>query len=78
MQNDIGLDKAVTQLDRVRKEIGKIIVGQQDIVDGVLICLMAAGTSCSKAFRAWAKPPSSGHSAASCISATRASSSPPT
>ena len=30
-------------MDRVRKEIGKIIVGQQDIVDGVLICLMAGG-----------------------------------
>ena len=35
--------QAVTQLDRVRKEIGKIIVGQQDIVDGVLICLLAGG-----------------------------------
>ncbi len=43
MQNDIGLQQAVTQLDTVRKEIAKIIVGQQDIVDGVLICLMAGG-----------------------------------
>jgi MoxR-like ATPase len=43
VQNDIGLQQAVTQLDTVRKEIAKIIVGQQDIVDGVLICLMAGG-----------------------------------
>jgi MoxR-like ATPase len=43
VQNDNGLQQAVTQLDRVRKEIAKIIVGQQDIVDGVLICLMAGG-----------------------------------
>jgi energy-coupling factor transporter ATP-binding protein EcfA2 len=27
----------------VRQEIGKIIVGQQDVVDGVLICLLAGG-----------------------------------
>jgi MoxR-like ATPase len=30
-------------LDRVRQEIGKIIVGQQQVVDGVLICLLAGG-----------------------------------
>src|SRR5688572_10067216 len=40
---DKDLQLAVTRLDRVRKEIGKIIVGQQDIVDGVLICLLAGG-----------------------------------
>jgi len=33
----------MTQLTRVRAEIGKIIVGQQDVVDGVLICLLAGG-----------------------------------
>jgi MoxR-like ATPase len=33
----------VDQLDRVRREIGKIIVGQQDVVDGVLICLLSGG-----------------------------------
>ena len=43
MQNENGLQQAVSQLDGVRKEIAKIIVGQQDIVDGVLICLMAGG-----------------------------------
>jgi len=34
---------ATSQLKRVREEIGKIIVGQQDVVDGVLICLLAGG-----------------------------------
>jgi MoxR-like ATPase len=43
VQNDRVLEQAVSQLDRVRKEIAKVIVGQQDIVDGVLICLMAGG-----------------------------------
>jgi MoxR-like ATPase len=37
------LQKAVSQLDSVRSEISKIIVGQQDVVDGVLICLLAGG-----------------------------------
>jgi MoxR-like ATPase len=30
-------------LDLVRSEIGKVIVGQQDVVDGVLICLLSGG-----------------------------------
>jgi MoxR-like ATPase len=33
----------VDRLDQVRREIGKIIVGQQNVVDGVLICLLAGG-----------------------------------
>jgi MoxR-like ATPase len=37
------LQQAVSQVDRVRQEIGKVIVGQQDVVDGVLICLLAGG-----------------------------------
>jgi MoxR-like ATPase len=43
MQPDTALQLATTQLTRVRAEIGKIIVGQQDVVDGVLICLLAGG-----------------------------------
>ena len=31
------------KLDEVRREIGKIIVGQESVVDGVLICLLAGG-----------------------------------
>ena len=34
---------AASRLDQVRQEIGKVIVGQQDVVDGVLICLLAGG-----------------------------------
>ena len=43
MTPDFALKTATAQLDQVRKEIGKIIVGQQDVVDGVLICLLAGG-----------------------------------
>ncbi len=37
------LRDSVDKLNEVRREIGKIIVGQQDAVDGVLICLLAGG-----------------------------------
>jgi MoxR-like ATPase len=37
------LESAVSGLERVRQEIAKIIVGQQDVVDGVLICLLTGG-----------------------------------
>jgi MoxR-like ATPase len=43
MQPDTALQLATSQINRVRAEIGKIIVGQQDVVDGVLICLLAGG-----------------------------------
>jgi MoxR-like ATPase len=43
VQPDTALQIATSQLTRVRAEIGKIIVGQQDVVDGVLICLLAGG-----------------------------------
>ena len=32
---------ALERLESIRKEIAKVIVGQQDIVDGVLVCLIA-------------------------------------
>ena len=38
MRTDAQLSEAVERLNLVRKEIGKIIVGQSDVVDGVLIC----------------------------------------
>ena len=37
------VSQAVARLDIVRREIGKVIVGQQDVVDGVLICLLSGG-----------------------------------
>ena len=43
MQSDADLELAVSRLDRVRKEVAKIIVGQQSVVDGVLICLVSGG-----------------------------------
>ncbi len=43
MQPDTALHLPTAQLKRVREEIGKIIVGQQNVVDGVLICLFAGG-----------------------------------
>ncbi|MBM3756869.1 MAG: MoxR family ATPase [Acidobacteria bacterium] len=41
--SEADIAQAVDQLSRVRKEIAKIIVGQQDVVDGVLTCLLAGG-----------------------------------
>src|SRR5512137_2240930 len=43
MQPDTALQLATSKLNRVRDEIGKIIVGQRDVVDGVLIALLAGG-----------------------------------
>ena len=43
MQPEAALQLGTSQLTKVRQEIGKIIVGQQDVVDGVLICLLASG-----------------------------------
>src|SRR5258706_12136151 len=43
VQPDAALQLATAQLKRVREEIGKVIVGQQEVVDGVLICLLAGG-----------------------------------
>src|SRR6202790_2377030 len=43
MQPEAALQLATQQLKLVRAEIGKIIVGQQDVVDGVLVCMLAGG-----------------------------------
>src|SRR5437763_11453511 len=37
------IDRATNDLNRVRQEIGKVIVGQTDVIDAVLICLIAGG-----------------------------------
>jgi MoxR-like ATPase len=37
------VDRATRDLSRVRDEIGKVIVGQTGVIDGVLICLIAGG-----------------------------------
>src|ERR1700745_3426714 len=41
--SDARRDMALSRLNEVRYEIGKVIVGQQDVVEGVLICLVAGG-----------------------------------
>jgi len=43
MATDTAFTPAVAKLNQVRAEIGKVIVGQQDVVDGVLICLLSGG-----------------------------------
>jgi MoxR-like ATPase len=40
---DARLELAVSRLNELRFEIAKVIVGQQDVVEGVLICLIASG-----------------------------------
>ena len=37
------VERATSDLNRVREEIAKIIVGQAEVIDGVLICLIAGG-----------------------------------
>jgi MoxR-like ATPase len=41
--SEAALQLAVNRLNSVRREIAKIIVGQDDVVEGVLICLLASG-----------------------------------
>src|SRR5579871_2291291 len=43
MPIDAAAGPAVAKLNQVRDEIAKIIVGQQTVVDGVLICLLSGG-----------------------------------
>jgi len=43
VQSEAILESAVSGLERVRQEIAKVIVGQQDVVEGVLVCLLAGG-----------------------------------
>jgi MoxR-like ATPase len=41
--SEATLQQAVERLNAVRREIAKVIVGQDDVVEGVLICLLASG-----------------------------------
>ena len=43
MGSEATLQQAVARLNGVRAEIAKVIVGQDDVVEGVLICLLAGG-----------------------------------
>ena len=41
--SEATLKLAVDRLSAVRREIAKVIVGQDDVVEGVLICLLDGG-----------------------------------
>jgi MoxR-like ATPase len=43
VESEANLKLAVERLNTVRREIAKVIVGQDDVVEGVLICLLASG-----------------------------------
>jgi MoxR-like ATPase len=43
MPIETAAEPAVAKLKQVRDEIAKVIVGQQSVVDGVLICLLSGG-----------------------------------
>jgi MoxR-like ATPase len=43
VESEANLKLAVDRLNTVRREIAKVIVGQDDVVEGVLICLLASG-----------------------------------
>src|SRR5215813_91496 len=43
VESEAKLQQAVDRLNSVRNEIAKVIVGQDDVVEGVLICLLASG-----------------------------------
>jgi len=43
LASEASLKEAVSRLNQVKAEIGKVIVGQDDVVEGVLICLIASG-----------------------------------
>jgi MoxR-like ATPase len=43
VRDEVSLEQSAAKLNAVREEIGKIIVGQQAVVDGVLTALLAGG-----------------------------------
>jgi len=43
VRTEAAAQLASSRLDLIRREINKIIVGQQDVIDGVLICLLSGG-----------------------------------
>jgi MoxR-like ATPase len=43
VESEANLQLAVDRLNSVRREIAKVIVGQDDVVEGVLICMLSSG-----------------------------------
>lgn len=46
-------ERARVALNRLRAEVGKVVVGQDPAVTGLVIALLCRGTCCSRACRAW-------------------------
>jgi hypothetical protein len=61
----------------VRKELAKIIVGQDQVVEQLLIAIFSQGTSCWKACRVWRRRSWSARCRGRCIWALTAFSSLP-
>ena len=75
---DANLQVAVDRLNTVRREIAKVIVGQDGVVEGVLICLLAGGHVLLEGVPGLGKTTLLRTLARSFNSSTRASSSRPT
>src|SRR4051794_3085416 len=39
----MAVDRATSDLARIRDEIGKVIIGQRNVIESVLICMVAGG-----------------------------------
>jgi len=57
-QDDVG---AITELreayDKVRSELAKVIIGQDNVIEQLLICILARGHGLLMGCRAWPKRP---------------------
>ena len=62
----------------IKAEVGRMMVGQDEVVQGVLTALFAGGHVLLEAYPAWARPCWCAASATRSTSRSRASSSPPT
>jgi hypothetical protein len=48
----LSLDEVRALADAIRAQVAKAVVGQDEVVDHLLVALLAGGTSCSKGRRA--------------------------
>ena len=50
---DFNLDEFLGFYDSYTKEVSKVIVGNTDVVKGILICLLSKGHVLLKVFQEW-------------------------
>ena len=48
-----AVQKCEAAYNRMRDELAKVIVGQDDVIDQLLMAIFAAATPCSEACPAW-------------------------